>query len=135
MPSKFIATTFTALLWALSTQVMATSAYVFPVNILQILSQADDPTSDAPVDFGGCMARLDVNLASYGLNCTTSWVSFSCSGDYASKASASRNFSAAQLALVTKTPALVLINDAKTHNEVICFVERIDNVAEGETPQ
>ena len=127
-PALFVATVLTA------SQTLATSAYIFPVKILQILTQSDDPRIDSPVPFGGCMARIDVDPVASGLNCTT-WLSMSCDGQWATKSSAAANLSAAQLALVTKGDALVLINDAKTTNENFCFIERIDNVAEGATAQ
>ena len=109
--------------------------YLFPATIEQILVSGD-PTSTAAVDapFGGCMIRVSPSAASVISGCNE-WLTLSCSGFHTSKSAAQSMLSQAQLAMVTGQPALVLINNQKTHNASFCFVERIDTVPEGGAPQ
>lgn len=97
--------------------------------------QADTTTITAKVtrtlvvandDWGGCAAQLDVSLVDEGLaNCNDKWVTFSCSGDHASKSSAMRMFDQAQMAFALDRQVRVYVDDTKTHNG-FCFVNRID---------
>lgn len=72
--------------------------------------------------YGGCMARLE--SAASGVSCST-WVSFSCTGDFTSKSNAYRMFDLAQMALALDKSVRVYVNDAKKHNGY-CMVERVD---------
>ena len=66
--------------------------------------------------FGSCMALLDKELADYGLNCPSRWVSFSCSGEFASKDVAYRMFDSAQLAFALGHQVTVRVDDTKKHD-------------------
>lgn len=87
-------------------------------TVTRTMSLADDR-------FGGCAVRLNDAPSEAGLNCSSNWVTFSCSGDHASKSSAARNFDSAQMAFVLGKRVRVWVDDSKTHNG-LCFVERID---------
>lgn len=92
----------------------------FEATVTRTLSAADD-------NFGGCMAALSEAPSDHGLNCPADkhWVTFSCSGTHAGKASAMRMLDSAQLAFVTGRPVRVWVDDSRTHNG-FCFVTRID---------
>lgn len=75
--------------------------------------------------FGGCMARLDRNLADYGLNCSGKWVTFSCSGVYASRDTAYRMFDSAQMAFALGRKVSVQVDDTRKHDGH-CYAARID---------
>ena len=92
----------------------------FEATVTRTLSAADD-------NFGGCMVALSEAPSDHGLNCPAgkSWVTFSCSGTHAGKASAMRMLDSAQLAFVTGRPVRVWVDDSRTHNG-FCFVTRID---------
>jgi hypothetical protein len=77
--------------------------------------------------YGGCMVRLDTNIATAGLDCPGAWISFSCSGDFASTQDAKRNFEMAQLAFALDKEILVRVLDDQTHNGQ-CFANRVDLV-------
>ena len=78
--------------------------------------------------FGGCMAALSVPPSEEGLDCQTKWVTFSCTGVYASKSSAQRMFDSAQMAFVTGRSVRVWVDDEKKHNGH-CFADRVDVLA------
>ena len=92
----------------------------FEATVTRTLSAADG-------NFGGCMVALSEAPSDHGLNCPADkqWVTFSCSGTHASKASAMRMLDSAQLAFVTGRPVRVWVDDSRTHNG-FCFVTRID---------
>lgn len=92
----------------------------FEATVTRTLSAADG-------NFGGCMVALSETPSDHGLNCPVdkNWVTFSCSGAHASKASAMRMLDAAQLAFVTGRSVRVWVDDSRTHNG-FCFVTRID---------
>ncbi|MEM9003751.1 MAG: hypothetical protein AAGE59_09535 [Cyanobacteria bacterium P01_F01_bin.86] len=77
--------------------------------------------------FGGCMAHLDVNPATVGLDCRN-WVSFSCTGDFTSKDNAYRMYDLSQMAFAMNKRVKVFINDEQKHNG-FCVAERIDVLA------
>ena len=107
---------------ALSMPLVPSTAAVqsFEATVTRTLSAADD-------SFGGCMVALSEAPSDYGLNCPAGqhWVTFSCSGTHANKASAMRVFDAAQLAFVTGRSVRVWVDDSRTHNG-FCFATRID---------
>lgn len=74
--------------------------------------------------FGGCMAKLTTPPGDTGIECSTPWVSFSCTGDFADKAAAQRNFDSAQLAAVLNSVVTVYVDDSKLHNGN-CFAYRL----------
>jgi len=79
--------------------------------------------------WGGCAAQLDTSLVDAGLtNCHDKWITFSCSGDHASKSSAMRMFDQAQMAFALGRQVKVYVDDTKTHNG-FCFVNRVDVLA------
>lgn len=77
-------------------------------------------------DYGGCMAKLETPPGSNGLDCPSSWVSFSCTGDFNSPEVGYKKLESAQLALMTETQVKLVIDDAKKHNG-FCFAHRIGN--------
>lgn len=80
-------------------------------------------------DWGGCAAQVEASLVDEGLaNCNDKWVTFSCSGDHASKSSAMRMFDQAQMAFALDRRVRIYVDDSKTHNG-FCFVNRIDVLA------
>ena len=92
----------------------------FEATVTRTLSAADG-------NFGGCMVALSEAPSDHGLNCPANkhWVTFSCAGTHASKASAMRMLDSAQLAFATGRPVRVWVDDSRTHNG-FCFVTRID---------
>ena len=88
-------------------------------NVIRILTNSGS-------FYGGCMIELDIDLASTGLNCTGSWVTFSCSGDFNSAQDAKRNFEMAQLAFAMQKPITVRVLDDQMHNGW-CFANRVES--------
>ncbi|MBT6586396.1 MAG: hypothetical protein HON77_19030 [Gammaproteobacteria bacterium] len=78
--------------------------------------------------YGQCMVVITPNVNLSAPACSSSWVSFSCTGDFNSSKVGYQKMEAALLALVTGKRVSVLVNDAKKHNGY-CFVERIDNLS------
>jgi hypothetical protein len=72
------------------------------------------------------MALTSPGPQSTGLACGINFVSFDCTGDFASRSQAQQKLSAAQLALVTGKQVRLVVDDSQTHNGY-CFVRRIDN--------
>lgn len=89
-----------------------------------ITSTVERTLSDTE-NFGGCMALLAAPIASVGLDCPGTWVSFSCTGDFAPKEAALRNFDAAQIAMLTGSSVRIAVYDDKKHNGN-CFGRRIE---------
>jgi hypothetical protein len=73
---------------------------------------------------GGCLARLSIDLQQKLPLCKPDWVTFSCTGEYASKDIAYRMFDSAQMALALGKTVHLQITDSKTHNG-FCFVRQI----------
>ena len=92
----------------------------FEATVTRTLSAVDD-------NIGGCMVALSEAPSDHGLNCPVdkNWVTFSCSGAHASKASAMRMLDSAQLAFATGRPVRVWVDASRTHDG-FCFVTRID---------
>ncbi len=78
--------------------------------------------------FGHCMAAISTGPQTVGLDCGSTWVTFSCSGDFNTPRVGQQKFSAAQLSLVTGNKVFLVVTDEKKHNGY-CYVERIDNLA------
>ena len=77
--------------------------------------------------WGGCMAQLSAPLSSEGLDCTGSWVTFSCAGTgaHASKADAARLFDAALLAFALDQQVQVTVDDAQQQGGY-CYASRVE---------
>lgn len=76
--------------------------------------------------FGGCMARVATGInEATGLDCPRDWVTFSCSGDHTTKASAMRMFDSAQLAFMAERRVELEIDDERKHGN-FCFARRVD---------
>ncbi len=90
-----------------------------------ILTQVERTLTADAGRFGGCMALTNVTLANEGLNCTSRWVTFSCSGVYAAKDIAYRMFDSAQMAMALGKTVKLYVTDAKKHNGY-CYANRID---------
>lgn len=76
------------------------------------------------VNFGGCMAALSVNAPS-SVSCKTTWVTFSCTGDFSDIVLAYQKLDQAKLALTTNRSVSVTVDDSKKHSGY-CFASRID---------
>jgi hypothetical protein len=75
--------------------------------------------------WGGCMALLYDNPATFLPTCSGGWVTFSCSGDFTDRVRAYRMADQAQLAVATGNKICLTIQDDKKHNGY-CFANRID---------
>ena len=71
------------------------------------------------------MVNLATPINSVGLDCPDNWVSFSCTGDFAPKDAALRNFDAAQIAMLTNAQVRIAVYDDKRHNS-FCFGSRVE---------
>ena len=120
---RFVKVAFATLLMSvfLTQPTQAATAQV-QAEVRRTLTVADDEK------FGGCMVVLSVSPSEEGLDCSSSWVSFSCSGTFTSKSNALRMFDSAQLAFVTGKTVIVEVDDTKKHNGH-CFASRIDVLA------
>lgn len=96
-------------------------------GIAVINGTVDRVMIDNTGNFGGCMAKLSVDPQSALPACGPTWVSFSCTGDFADQVSAYRSLDQAQLALATNKRVMVVIDDGRRQNGY-CFVTRIDIV-------
>lgn len=76
--------------------------------------------------YGGCIAYLVPGPESTSLSCSANWVTFSCTGDFNTKAQGNTKFAAAQLAYVTGNNFRVFLDDSKKHNG-ICWARIADN--------
>jgi len=106
-----------ALLFCMSAQVLATSGSVV-ANVTRVLIASD-------ISFGGCMAQLSVSPQTVLPGCQSSWVTFSCSGDFTDEVRAYRMVDVAELALATGKRVSVFFRDDQKHNGY-CFAYRID---------
>jgi len=104
------------LLCVLTTQASAATGSLF--------SKVNRVVSDNQY-YGGCMALLAVAPSTLGLDCSGKFVVFSCSGDFATKDQAKRNFELAQMAMLLDTQIQVVVDDTRKHNGY-CFVKRVD---------
>ena len=79
-------------------------------------------------EYGNCMAFIVPNLADTSLDCSRSgWVTFSCSGDFNSKAAGSQKLQAAQLSYVTGNQLFLVLDDNRKHSNY-CFAARVDAI-------
>ena len=76
------------------------------------------------VNYGGCMIRVDTLPSTVLADCPD-WVTFSCSGDFNSKAEGNLKLQSAQLGLLTGYQIYLQIDDTKKHNGY-CYARRID---------
>lgn len=115
-------------LWQAGLSVLLVAALALPLqaatmNIKATIEKTLTTTDDR---FGGCMVWLSVSPSDEGMDCPTgNWVTFSCSGEHASKSSALRMFDSAQMAFALNRNVTVTVDDGKKHNNW-CFVSRID---------
>ena len=115
---------FTALIGSCMT---AKAGYEGPFTIVSVLQDA--------TNYGGCMARLsggNGTLTDLGYSCPADpMVTFDCKGVLpdSSKSDGLRNFSAAQLALVSGSTVRLVIDDTKKING-FCYSRRIDVFAQ-----
>ena len=111
--------------------VLALTLIAAPIALTQATTVSIETTITrtlaSAAGFGGCMAALDVAPSDSGLDCPVGgkWVTFSCTGEHATKADALRMFDSAQLAFVTGRRVRVWVDDTRKHNGH-CFVSRID---------
>ncbi len=114
---KYAMSLFLALLVGLASPAQAVTRFV-NANVVRTLV-ADQER------FGGCMAKLDQDMASLGLDCASGWVSFSCTGTFTTKDVAYRMFDSAQMAFALGRPVNVQVDDTKKHNGH-CYARRIE---------
>ncbi len=74
-------------------------------------------------NFGVCMVLLDTQAS----NCTTRWITFSCSGDFNSAAAGFKKYDNAVLGQFTGQPIRVFVDDTRKHNGH-CYGTRVDIV-------
>ena len=115
-------------LWQSGLSMLLVAALALPLqaatmNIKATIGKTLTTTDDR---FGGCMVWLSVSPSDEGMDCPTgNWVTFSCSGEHASKSSALRMFDSAQMAFALNKNVIVTVDDEKKHNNW-CFASRID---------
>ena len=68
-----------------------------------------------PNNYGMCIVKLDA-FTSSTIGCPTSWISFSCSGDFNSKYTANKFMELAQISYVSSTNMSLKIDSNKKHN-------------------
>lgn len=79
-----------------------------------------------PDTFGGCMANVGRKISNIAaVDCTSYWVSFSCSGELNPKDTAYHMYDAAQLSLALGNTIRVWVDDTKKHNGH-CVANRVD---------
>lgn len=77
------------------------------------------------VGFGTCMARVD-QLAWTTVSCRSKWMSFSCDGEFNSKAAGTLKYNNALAALVTGRRIRAVIDDDYLTDEGYCFAVSIN---------
>ncbi|MFK8020930.1 MAG: hypothetical protein AB8B86_14265 [Pseudomonadales bacterium] len=75
--------------------------------------------------WGGCMVLLDKSISATGLDCPSSWVSFSCTGDFNSQQVAGNMLDSAKMALALDIRLWLQITDEEKHNGA-CVAKRVD---------
>ena len=76
--------------------------------------------------WGGCMVKTDKSVRQEtGLDCNSSWVTFSCTGTYGPKDQAYKMYDSAQMAMVMDYNITFHLDDEKKHNG-FCLATRID---------
>jgi hypothetical protein len=81
---------------------------------------------DGTGNYGGCMAKISVPPSSKLPSCGPSWVTFSCTGNFAvTTVQAYRLFDQAQMALAANKQVVVYFRDDQKHNGY-CFAFRVD---------
>lgn len=76
-------------------------------------------------EFGGCMARLSVDLRQLPGSTCGEWVSMDCKGDFLDPDTSARMFEAVQIAYLTNRQLRVEIDQTRRHNGH-CVAKRID---------
>lgn len=114
-----------AALLALSLGALAYGTTAVVVGKFDRTFSADDGAN------GGCMAQLDVDLMDeHGLDCSTNWVTFSCSGNASQEAftnrdDAYRKFDSALMAFALDKRVRVDVTDEMKQGGA-CFATRLD---------
>ena len=79
------------------------------------LTTSAQPDGDT-IKFGGCMAKVSPSPTVAQAGCGSTFITFSCSGDFATKSAATQNFETAQLAYITGKQLVAYVDDTKLHN-------------------
>ena len=79
--------------------------------------------------WGECMAKIVPGPHTVQPACGVEWVTFSCSGDFNTKARGHSKLESAQLAMVTGKPIAIWVDETKKHNGY-CFGRRVDVLKE-----
>ena len=77
--------------------------------------------------FGSCMASVNPLPGSVLAGCNSSWVTFSCTGDFNSKAVGQQKMQVAQLAQITGGTIDFYLDNTRKHSGY-CFAWRVDLV-------
>lgn len=121
MKSLCLAFTLTSLLLAYPASA-ATQWYTATVDRVLVDGR---PTGVDSLVYGGCAAKVTPDASTILAGCGSSYVSFSCSGDFNSKSTGTNKFNLAQLAFITGQRVELNINDTKLHNGQ-CYVEALN---------
>lgn len=97
----------------------AGSAWIKEAKVTQTLIMDEN--------YGDCMIHLDINISEVGLDCPGKWVSLSCSGDFNTKATASRMYDLALMTGAMGKKVTLRVTDSKKHNGY-CVANRLDVV-------
>lgn len=117
--------TMTRLLAVLMSLLGAGLTQAAQVRVNNLTVQRTVVTSDARI--GNCMAILDKQLSSFGLDCAGRQVTFSCDGVLTTKDVAWRMFDVAQLAEMRKLLVNLTVDDThKAPDNRTCFASRIE---------
>ena len=76
-------------------------------------------------DFGGCMALITPKPQDVLATCRGGFVTFSCIGDFNSKADGLAKFQTSMLAALSGGSIYLVIDDTKKHNGY-CYAPRVD---------
>lgn len=113
-----------AALLALSLGALAHGANMSVTGKITRTFSADDGVA------GGCMAQLDASLREAGLDCSSNWVTFSCSGNASEEAftnrdDAYRKFDSALMAFALDKRVAITVTDERKQGGN-CFATRVD---------
>ena len=92
----------------------------------QMISRVSVEETLVSDNFGGCMARLNVNIRQEtGLDCAGDYVTFSCTGTHIRKDLAYLMFDQANMAMVLGLKVNIKVDESRKHGG-FCFANRLD---------
>ena len=102
-----------ALLGLLVTSSALAEQAFYEGKLLRVLQTSDGK-------YGSCMVGLPIQVNTVLAGCKDSWVTFSCSGNFASKSDASAMMESAKMAYALNKTVLMRVDNTKLHNGY-CF--------------